>query len=109
MVLDSLADDVETIYMVMRNCGMAPYGVALVGESHLLQTIRSLLGARQIEVDREHAVINGRLLVRRPRGHVLGLDCRTRIRCPSIRLGVQDRARPQILQDKRITRAKPQR
>jgi hypothetical protein len=43
MVLASLADDVETIY-TMRSCGdMAPYGVALVGESHLLETLRSLL------------------------------------------------------------------
>jgi hypothetical protein len=46
MILDSLADDVEieTIH-TMRSCGdMAAYGVALVGESHLLEAIRSLLG-----------------------------------------------------------------
>lgn len=74
MILDSLADDAETIY-TMRNCGdMAPYGVALIGESHLLESIRSLLHDGQIEVHQEHTVINGRLLVRPPRGEVATTD-----------------------------------
>jgi hypothetical protein len=52
----------------MRNCGdMAPYGVALIGECHLLEAIRSLLSEGQIEVHREDAEINGRLLVPQPR------------------------------------------
>jgi hypothetical protein len=74
MILDSLADDVETIY-TMRNCGdMAPYGVALIGESHLLEAIRSLLSEGQIEVHLEHAVIDGRLRARQPRGEVATTD-----------------------------------
>jgi hypothetical protein len=64
MVLDSLADDAETIY-TMRNCGdMAPNSVALVGEAHLLAAIRSLLEDGLIEVENEHAVIDGRLFLR---------------------------------------------
>jgi hypothetical protein len=74
MILDSLADDVETIY-TMRNCGdMAPYGVALIGESHLLDAIRSLLSEGQIEVHLEHVVIDGRLHVRQPKGDVATTD-----------------------------------
>jgi hypothetical protein len=74
MILDSLTDDVETIY-TMRNCGdMAPYGVALIGESHLLEEIRSLLSEGQIEVHLEHAVIDGRLHVRQPEGEVATTD-----------------------------------
>jgi hypothetical protein len=53
---------------------MAPYGVALIGESHLLEAIRSLLSEGQIEVHREHAVIDGRLHVRQPRGEVATTD-----------------------------------
>jgi len=65
MILDSLADDAETVY-TMRNCGeMAPNGVALVGESHLLGAIRSLLDGGLVEVKLEHVVIGERLFVRR--------------------------------------------
>jgi hypothetical protein len=64
MVLDSLADDAETVY-TMRNCGeMAPYGVALVGESHLLDAIRSLLEDDLVEVELEHVAVGERLFVR---------------------------------------------
>jgi len=64
IVLDSLADGSETIYS-MRNCGdMAAYGVALVGESHQLTALRSLLGDGLVEVEDEHVVIDGRLFVR---------------------------------------------
>jgi hypothetical protein len=57
MVLDSLADDAETV-CTMRNCGeMAPYGVALVGESHLLDAIRSLLEDDLVEVELELSLL----------------------------------------------------
>jgi DNA-binding PadR family transcriptional regulator len=66
MVLDSLTDDVESIYS-MRNCGeMEAYDVALVGESYLLDTLRSLLSEGLLEVEAEHVVIDGRLLTRPP-------------------------------------------
>lgn len=66
MVLDALGDGSETIYS-MRNCGdMAPFGVALVGESHLLDALRSALGEGLIEVEVEHVVVDGRLLARPP-------------------------------------------
>lgn len=64
IVLDSLADASETIYS-MRNCGdMVGYGAALVGESHLLMALRSLLEDGLVEVEDEHVIINGRLYVR---------------------------------------------
>jgi hypothetical protein len=64
MVLDSLADDSESIYS-MRNCGqMDAYGVALVGESHLLDALRSLISDGLVEVEAEHVVIDGRLFTR---------------------------------------------
>lgn len=64
IVRDSLANGSETIYS-MRNCGdMAAYGAALVGESHLLTALRSLLEDGLVEVEDEHVVINGRLHVR---------------------------------------------
>lgn len=48
----------------MRDCGdKAAYGVALVGESHLLAALRSLLEDGLVEVEDEHVVIDGRLFV----------------------------------------------
>jgi hypothetical protein len=64
MVLDSLVDAAETIY-TMLNCGeMASSGLALVGEGHLLDALRSLLPDRLVEVDDEHVVLGGRIVVR---------------------------------------------
>jgi hypothetical protein len=61
MVLDSLADASETIY-TMRSCGeMAPYGLALVGEAHLLDALRSLLTDRLVEAESEHVVADDRV------------------------------------------------
>jgi hypothetical protein len=49
MVLDSLADDIETID-TMRNCGDAePNGLALVGETFILDALRCLVADRLIE------------------------------------------------------------
>jgi hypothetical protein len=49
----------------MRNCGdMAAYGAALIGESHLLLALRSLLEDGLVEVEDEHVVIDNRLYVR---------------------------------------------
>ena len=65
MVLDSLADAPESVY-TMRNCGeMAPYGLALVGEAHLLDAVRSLLSNRLIEVESEYVIVGDRLSARR--------------------------------------------
>jgi hypothetical protein len=61
MVLDALADDAENIYS-MRNCGdMAAYGVALVGETRLLDALRSLLADGLIMVEHEHVVVGDRV------------------------------------------------
>ncbi len=61
MVLDALADDSENIYS-MRNCGdMAADGLALVGDAHVLDALRSLLADGLIEVDYEHVVVAGRV------------------------------------------------
>jgi hypothetical protein len=48
-VLDSLADDIETID-TMRNYGdREPDDLALVGETHILDALRDLLRDRRIE------------------------------------------------------------
>src|SRR5205823_819839 len=48
-VLDSLADDIETID-TMRSVGnVEPYGLALVGERYILEALRSLLTDGLIE------------------------------------------------------------
>jgi hypothetical protein len=61
MVLDSLADGPENIYS-MRNCGdMAANGVALVGEAHLLDALRSLLADGLVQVEYEHVVVGDRV------------------------------------------------
>jgi hypothetical protein len=64
MILDALADGPENIY-AMRNCGeMTAHGVALVGEAHLLDALRSLLSDGLITVEHEHAVVADRVGVR---------------------------------------------
>jgi hypothetical protein len=58
VVLDSLADDVETIY-TMRNCGaIEPHGLALVGEAHIREALRRLLAEGLIEVATEYAIVD---------------------------------------------------
>ena len=57
MILDSLADDTETVY-TMRDCGeMKPSGLALVGETALLGALRSLITDGLIAVESEYVVI----------------------------------------------------
>ena len=56
MILDGLVDDSETIYS-LRNCGDLPQGVALVGEAHILDALRSLLADGLIEVEHENVVV----------------------------------------------------
>jgi hypothetical protein len=68
MVLDALADDVETIY-TMRNCGdMVANGLAVVGEVHVLNALRSLLTSRLVGVWREYLVVGERVVARPPAG-----------------------------------------
>jgi hypothetical protein len=68
MVLDALADDVETIY-TMRNCGdMVANGLAIVGEVHILNALRSLLTGRLVGVWQEHLVVGDRVVTRPPAG-----------------------------------------
>ena len=63
MVLDALMDDAETLD-TMRDCGNAPpSGLALVGENHLLDALRSLIADGLVEVDE---------LVRDPSGVIAG-------------------------------------
>jgi hypothetical protein len=64
MILDAIADDAETIY-TMRNRGeMEPDGIALVGEAHLLDALRSLLADGLVEVETEYVVIDQQLVNR---------------------------------------------
>lgn len=64
MVLDALADDVETIY-TMRNCGdMAPDGLAIVGETRILDALRTLLADGQVDVWQEHVVVSDQVFSR---------------------------------------------
>ncbi len=59
MVLDALAAAAETIYS-MRNCGdMAANGLALVGDAHLLDALRSLLANGLVDVEAEHVSVRG--------------------------------------------------
>jgi hypothetical protein len=68
IVLDALADDVETIY-TMRNCGdMVPNGLAVVGEVHILNALRSLLADRLVGVWQEYLVVGDRVVARPPVG-----------------------------------------
>lgn len=54
----------ETIY-TMRSAGdMAPHDLALVGESHLLDARRTLMSDGQVEVETEHIVVDGHMVVR---------------------------------------------
>jgi hypothetical protein len=74
MVLDALADDAENIYS-MRNCGdMAAHGVALVGETRLLDALRSLLADGQIMVEYEHVVAGDRVGTRPLIGEAVASD-----------------------------------
>ncbi len=49
MVLDSLADDSETLTTMRDHGEVAPHGLALVGEEHIIAAIRLLLGDGLIE------------------------------------------------------------
>jgi hypothetical protein len=61
MVLETLAEDAETIY-TMRNCGdMAPFGLALVGEAHIRDTLRTLLADGLVEIESEYVIVDGRV------------------------------------------------
>src|SRR3954447_15710062 len=65
VMLDVLADGPETIYSI-RNCGeMVPDGLALVGEAHLLDALRSLMDEDLIEIEAEYVVSDGRIVARR--------------------------------------------
>jgi hypothetical protein len=68
MVLDALADDVETIY-TMRLCGdVAPTGLAVVGEVHILDALRSLLADELVGVWREYVILGDWVIARSPVG-----------------------------------------
>ena len=69
MILDALVDDAETIY-TMQSCGeMVPDGLALVGEQHLLDALRSLLAAGLVEVEMEYVFNAGQVSARRVTAH----------------------------------------
>jgi hypothetical protein len=64
MVLEALAEDAETIY-TMRHCGdMAPFGLALVGEAHIRDALRSLLVDGLVEIECEYVIVDGRVYAR---------------------------------------------
>lgn len=62
LVLEALADDDETIH-TLRDCGnVPPYGLALVGEQHILNALRAGLADGLISVSGEFtAPVNGGL------------------------------------------------
>jgi len=64
MVLDTLSGYTESIY-TMRSCGdMVPDGLALVGEAHLLDALRSLLKDGLVEVEVEDVIVGDRVHTR---------------------------------------------
>jgi hypothetical protein len=70
MVLDTMAGDTECIY-TMLGCGdMVPHGLALVGEAHLLDALRSLLADGLVEVEDEDVIVGDRVHTRRVTSNV---------------------------------------
>lgn len=68
-VLDSLADDCESIYtMRVHSKGWEPDGLELVGENFLLAAIRALMSEGLIEVESEYVVEGDQLIFREPPG-----------------------------------------
>jgi hypothetical protein len=66
MILDALAHGAETIY-TMRSCSyFEPDGLALVGEAHILDELRSLLADGLVEVDSEYVIVDRRVVSQRP-------------------------------------------
>jgi hypothetical protein len=61
LVLDALMDDDETVETMRGHGNVAPYGLALVGESHVLTAIRKLLAGGLIRVSGENFRRNGEL------------------------------------------------
>ena len=63
-VLDSLADDSETVFTMRAGGDFEPHGVQLVGENVLRAKLRSLLKQDLIEVESE-CVVEGDLVIHR--------------------------------------------
>jgi hypothetical protein len=66
MVLDALADDIESIHTMRLRGEMAPSGIDLVGEAHLCDALRSLLADGLVEVEYEYVGVGDRIARRWP-------------------------------------------